>query len=511
MQRTELNWLIGELRGLSEDLGSLAEHGEQPLVLAIDQGGHASRAIVFDRTGSLIAEAFAPISTYRSGVDRVEHDAAEVLESVRIAIADVCQALGNDTSRIVAAGLATQRSSIVCWDRRDGAALSPVLSWQDRRNARWLQSWHDHAGVVKRITGLQLSPHYGVSKLRWCLDELPAVREAAARKSLAVGPLASWLLYNLLEEQPFVIDPANASRTLLWDLSLGDWSPQLTELAGIPASLLPRSVPSRHSYGTLPLPGRAVPLTACTGDQSAVPFAHGLPDGGTIYLNLGTGAFLQCPLGKDPGTSTPLLRGVVWWDAAGPRYSLEGTVNGAGSALDWLDEQTGLDDHRAAKSLTQAQVENLTIPVFLNAVSGIGSPFWMSHVESRFLGTVPKDELARVAAVIESIAFLIAANVAEMHTVQPGLTRLLASGGLSTSDYLCACIANLTGLHVERTSLREGTATGLAFLVAEAPDAWNPTADITRFTPGENKPLQQRHRRWQQAMLELQELSDQNR
>ncbi len=502
MQRDELNWLIGELRGLSGELGQLAGGDEPPLLLAIDQGGHASRAIVFDSTGREIAEAFAPVSTYRTGSDRVEHRAPEILESIQTAIADVCQSLGNDASRIAAAGLATQRSSIVCWDKRSHLELSPVLSWQDRRNSQWLKSWQPREVEVRRITGLPLSPHYGASKLKWCMDEIATVREAAARGQLMMGPLASWLLLQLFPGQPPVIDAANASRTLLWDITLGNWSPLLTGLAEIPAALLPQSVPTRHAYGTLSLPEHRVPLVVCTGDQSAVPFAHGLPDGNTLYLNLGTGAFLQCLVTGPHDEATPLLRSVLSWDEDGARYSLEGTVNGAGSALDWLDNQTGLDDHRAAHSLTREMVAELSVPVFLNGVSGVGSPFWMPHLESRFLDKGSADDLAKVTAVVESIAFLIAANVTEMRALETRLTRIMAGGGLAQSDYLCAIVADLTGLVVERSSLREATATGLAFLVAGMPATWSPAAEFARFAPTRNPSLQKRHSRWQNAMQE---------
>ena len=503
MQRDDLKWLVNELRGLSGDLGTLAGHTEPSLLLALDQGGHASRAIVFDASGREVAEAFAPVSTYRSGTDRVEHAANEILESIRTAIADVCQLLGTDVSRIKAAGLATQRSSIVCWDRRTHAALSPVLSWQDRRNAAWLKTWAADQQEIRHITGLPLSPHYGVSKLRWCLEELPAVREAALRDQLAVGPIAGWLLQQLIPDQPPVVDAANASRTLLFDIKLGNWSPRLCELADIPMTLLPQAVPTHHAFGNIALQGNSVPLMVCTGDQSAVPFAHGLPDGSTLYLNVGTGAFLQCLMTKEPTRPTSLLRSVLSWDQRAAKYSLEGTVNGAGSALDWLDDQTALDDHRAASSLTREKVAGLAIPVFLNGVSGVGSPFWIPHLESRFLDEGSSDELAKVAAVVESIAFLITANVKEMRAVEPGLARIVAAGGLSQSDYLCSCVADLTGLVVERSSLREATATGLGFLIAGSPHNWSPRAELERFSPNANAALEQRHQRWQQAMQDV--------
>src|SRR5882757_5774045 len=114
---------------------SVTQGNSAPLLLALDQGGHASRALVFDGQGRQLAQAYAAISTQRLSADRIEHDAHEVLDSLRTVIADIAHTLGNDTRRLVAAGMATQRSSIVCWDAASGEPLSPVLSWQDRRNA----------------------------------------------------------------------------------------------------------------------------------------------------------------------------------------------------------------------------------------------------------------------------------------------------------------------------------------------------------------------------------------
>jgi len=98
--------------------------------LALDQGGHASRAILFDAAGEKLDEAFAPIATHRDADgDIVEHDPAELIDSLRRVIAGVgarARAAGHD---IAAAGLATQRSSMACWSRSTGTALSPVISW----------------------------------------------------------------------------------------------------------------------------------------------------------------------------------------------------------------------------------------------------------------------------------------------------------------------------------------------------------------------------------------------
>ena len=498
MSSHDLSWLVGELRALAGDLD--ADESSPPLVIAIDQGGHASRAIAFDVHGRSVAESFAPISTFRTGKDRVEHDATEVVESIRTALADLAQSLGDRIHRVIAAGLATQRSSIACWDQRTGKPLAPILSWQDRRNAAFIERLRSHEPEIRERTGLVLSPHYGASKLRWCLDNIDAVAAAARDKRLVAGPLAAWLLRSLLDERPVAVDPANASRTQLVDRTTLDWSPALLKTFGIARDVLPRIVPNRHAFGHVQVGERSIPLVVCTGDQSAMPFAHGPINEGAVYLNIGTGAFMQ-RLTSMPLAAEGLLSSIVWLDQHADtriaRFATEGTVNGAGSAIDWLNERVE-GAHRAAVAMTREQAATLDPPVFINAVSGIGSPFWLANAESRFIGE--GNEPAQVVAVLDSIAFLIATNIERMHF---GVERIVTSGGLAANDYLCDCIAALTRLPLERSSLQEATATGLAYLIAGEPPQWQPVTAIEVIKPADDARLTERYRRWQAAMTEL--------
>lgn len=493
-----------ELRKLTSSLLELADHLEgapaaetAPLLLALDQGGHASRALVFDATGKQIAESFAPIDTRRVEPDRIEHDPVQILDSLRAVIQDVAQNLGRDAGRIAAAGLATQRSSVVCWENAGGAPLSPVLSWQDRRNHVLVETLGDKRQRIQRLTGLVLSPHYGASKLRWCLDELPAVQDALNRGALRVGPLASFILHGLLKERPLYVDPANASRTQLWNPATRDWSPELLALFGVPRHVLPECAPTRHAYGTLAVGVHEVPMVVCTGDQAAAPFADGGLRNDAIYMNAGTGAFLLIPCEHDVGDATPYLRSVLWSDRGRVIHALEGTINGAGSALDWLNERIGIDTHRAARSMKREHVAAAPIPLFINGISGVGSPYWLPHLESRFIGD--GDEVAQVAAVLESITFLAAANIAGLRQHAP-IESLAIGGGLAQSNYLCECLADLCGLTVLRSGERELTAKGLAYLIADQPANWRASAHAFSFTPQDNPGLAQRYEQWRALM-----------
>lgn len=507
----DLSWLAGELSAIRRELLPAGE--SRALTLALDQGGNSSRAVLFDAIGREVATAHVPIGTRRDG-DQVEHDAEELVQSLLTAAHDACESALAAGRPIAAAGLATQRSTVCCWDRNDGAALSPAISWQDRRHAAWLEArLGARAGWVRELTGLPLSPHYGASKLRWCLEELPAVRLAARDERLAMGPLASFLVHRLCSERPILADPANASRTLLFDPAILDWSLPLLEAFEIPRSVLPRCVGTMHDFGTLLLDGRGrVPLRACSGDQSAALFAFGPPAAGTAYVNVGTGAFVQRIVPTDV-TTLPrgLLKSVVYArtdDVQGALYCHEGTVNGGYAAVDWLRSRVALDVRRALATIGTTSPPAQTSLLFMNGVGGLGAPFWLPHFPTEFIlpdGSVAAEgaatDLEQLAAVLDSIAFLVATNVAVMQRAAP-LQRIVISGGLAACDYLCEVMAEATGLTVDRPELHEASARGIAFLAAGQPQDWQNVSIEKSFRPAGCSAIRDRYERWRAAMAE---------
>jgi glycerol kinase len=436
-----------------------------------------------------------PVATRHGAAGFVEQDALELADSIARAARDACESPAAAGRPILAAGLATQRSTIVCWERSSGRALTNAISWQDRRNAAWLERLRSRAAEIRGFTGLVLSPHYGASKLRWCLDNVPAVREAADRGDLAFGPLSSWLLYRLLDERPLAADPANASRTLLFDPATLDWSPALLDAFGIDRRWLPACVPTRHRYGHLRAGAHGIPLTACTGDQSAAAFAFGGPDGQIALVNVGTGAFVQRMVPADVPLPEGLLRSVLRSDETGAVYSHEGTVNGAGSAVDWLRGETALDLERALRSLAVRPDDE--VPLFVNGVGGLGAPYWLPGFPVEFIGD--GDDALRLAAVVESVAFLLCVNLDSMRRVAP-LQGMRISGGMACCDYLCQALADLGSIRVDRHVLTEATARGVAFLAAGEPADWQAVPLERAFLPQRNEPLAARRRRWSGEM-----------
>lgn len=468
------------------------------LFLAIDQGGHASRAMVFNLDGDVIARSEYPIKTLRPKPHFVEHDAAALLQSVRHCIEDAIQQLGDKAQKLAAAGLATQRSNVVCWDKVTGQALSPIISWQDTRAHEWLGQLELDRLDIHKTTGLFPSAHYGASKLRWCLDNIAEVRQAQAEGRLYCGPMSSYLTYHLVQEKNCVVDPVNASRTLLWHIHRKNWDQFLLEKFGIDPATLPTCVATSHDYGTLDIEGCRIPLTIVTGDQSSALYAYGDVQFDTAYVNVGTGAFVSRPSGYAMLYARRLLTSVIYSDHQESRYVLEGTVNGAGAALEWLQQQYPVDDLQKKLPLWLERVTDP--PLFLNGVAGLASPYWLADFESELQET---DNLeAKYVAVIESIAFLLNANVQEMMKFASPPQQLQISGGLAQLDGLCQRLTDLSRLPIYRPKECEATARGLAYLAAKMPKRWPENDHGDWFKPKANPILDSRFLYWEQAMLQ---------
>jgi glycerol kinase len=469
------------------------------LTLAIDQGTHASRALVVEDTGRIVASASRDIGLARPQPGWAEQDGDEVIASIFAAAAEALAALGARKREVARAGLSCQRSSAVCWERASGKPLSPVFSWQDRRAHAWISSLEAaHGEAVHRRTGLYLSPHYGASKLRWALDHLPAVRAALESGTLAWGPMESFLVQRLTRERSFFAEPQCAARTQLWNLHERDWDAELLALFGLPAGFLPASVPTIHAWGTLEAGGLAVPITAVNGDQSAAVFAFGWPEEDCAYVNIGTSAFVQRAQAGAPRHVPRSLTGIILAQGDLTVYTVEGNVNGAGTALEWLERELGIED--AVGQLPGWLERPGEPPLFLNGIAGLGGPFWKADFESRFVGA--GEPWQKAVAVVESMAFLLQANLDHIGQHVPPARRVRVSGGVSRLDGLCRRLAAVSGLPVHRREDPEASARGIAYLAAGRPAGWNTAAPEEVFAPRADAGLRARYGRWRELMRE---------
>ena len=151
----------------------LPDRNRSTCYLVVDQGGHASRAVVLDGSGVILDQAERSLETHHPRDGFVEHDPDQLVRSIRESLEELTNRAESLINDVLCAGIVTQRSNVICWSRRTGEALSPVMSWQDIRGKSQIESLGCHADKIHEKTGLFPSAHYGATKLRWSLENIP--------------------------------------------------------------------------------------------------------------------------------------------------------------------------------------------------------------------------------------------------------------------------------------------------------------------------------------------------
>jgi len=438
------------------------------VLLAIDQGTTGTTCIVFSLDGEELGRAYAEFGQSFPRPGWVEHDAAEIL-AVTLAVAnEALDEVGVMPGYLEGIGITNQRETTVVWDRETGKPLGPAIVWQDRRTAARCGELREagHEQMIRERTGLVLDSYFSATKIEWLLSNVEACGDAARSGRALAGTIDSWLIWNLTGEH--VTDPSNASRTLLFDINTGQWDPELLNLFGVPAAMLPRVVPSVGVIApTRPdlLSGRSAPISGVLGDQQSALFGQGCFSPGEAKATYGTGSFILMNSGRSaPTPAEGLLSTVAWGIGDRLDYALEASVFVAGAAVQWLRDGLGLIESAAETEDLAASLSGNDGVHFVPALTGLGSPWWDADARGTITGLTRGTTKAHIVrATLEGIAFQVADAVDAMRSASGAdLVELRADGGATANSWLMQFQADLLGVEVSVPEIAETTALGAA-------------------------------------------------
>ncbi|MEL7541920.1 MAG: glycerol kinase GlpK [Pseudomonadota bacterium] len=468
------------------------------LILVIDEGTSSTRAIVFD-------QAFIPVSQAQSEVGLtypddgwVEQDGQEIWEKTLQVCRDAIAAAGG-VERIAAIGITNQRETTLIWDRQTGHPIAPAIVWQDRRTAAACAELVDagHEPAVQAATGLLIDPYFSGTKIGWLLENVEGARAQAEAGALAFGTVDSYLIWHLTAGQVHATDITNASRTLIYPLSLseaGAWSQEMMDVFGVPEALLPKVLPSGANFGVTDpdLFGRSIPILSAIGDQQAALVGQSCTTPGTAKITYGTGAFLVANTGQTTPRSQNRLLGTLGYGHQGgsAAFALEGAIFNAGTVIQWLRDEMGLiADAPASEAKAAALSDNGGI-YLVPAFTGLGAPHWDANARGTISGltrAATADHIVRAG--LEAAAYqtheLLEAFAADGANVE----LLRVDGGMAANDWLMQFVADICQRPVERPDFMEMTALGAAALVGiqlgwVSEEEWESrTAPGRRFEP----------------------------
>ena len=438
-------------------------------VLAIDQGTSGTKAVVVDVDLRVLACVEEPVTPSTTDGGEAEHDPRALLDSV---LSTGRRALAEAGVSVAAVALANQGESVLAWDPASGTPYTPVLVWHDRRAHAVVEALSGHRDELEAITGLPLDPYFGAPKMTW-------IREHLTRDGV-VSSSDAWLVHQLCGA--FVTDSSTASRMMLTDIRVGDWSDRALEIFGLRRDELPRIVDNLTVVGTTDLFGQKnLPVVGLVVDQQAALLAQHCLSPGESKCTYGTGAFLLAHTGRDVVTTSGLIPSVAWNTGSGDEFCLDGQVLTAGSALGWLVDvgllpaATSLDD-------VASSVADSAGVTFVPSFAGLAAPQWRPDARAAIGGLGLGHTSGHVArAFAEGLASLVA-ELARRSAAASGspLSVLRADGGLTRSRVLMQTQADLLQAPVEVHSSPHATALGAAALA----QAWaQGTTDLARVVP----------------------------
>ncbi len=454
---------------------------------ALDQGTTSTRFMIFDHAGEPVARHQVEHRQIYPQAGWVEHDAAEIRDRVAEVVRGALASSGLTAADLAAVGITNQRETTVAWDRTTGEPLANAIVWQDMRTDRLVADLGGADGPdrFRARTGLPLATYFAGPKMRWMLDNVPAVRAALDDGRLAFGTVDAWCIWNLTggpRGGVHVTDVTNASRTMLMDLGTLDWHPGLLDAIGIPSEALPRIRSSSEVYGTGVGDLAGVPIAGALGDQQAALFGQTCFAVGEAKNTYGTGCFMLLNTGTKPVPSkSGLLTTLGYKIGDQPAvYCLEGSIAITGALVQWLRDNLGMIK-------TSPEIEDLAKTVddnggvyFVPAFSGLFAPYWRNDARGVIAGLtryVNKGHIAR--AVLEATAWQTR-EVLDAMNADSGvaLTALKVDGGMVFNELLMQFQSDVLAVPVIRPKVAETTALGAAYAAGLAVGFWNAVEDL---------------------------------
>ena len=456
-------------------------------IMALDSGTTSNRCILFNEAGQIQAMAQKEFTQIFPKPGWVEHDAEEIFATQLEVAKQAVSNAGVAASEIAAIGITNQRETTIVWDKHTGQPVYNAIVWQCRRTADYCDQlvnagWVD---TIRHKTGLVIDPYFSGTKVRWILENVPGARERAEKGDLLFGTVETWLIWKLTGGRVHVTDYSNASRTMLFNIHTLTWDEEILELMEIPASMLPKAVPSSQVYGYTDAAffGAPVAIAGAAGDQQSALFGQACFAPGDSKCTYGTGAFLLMNTGNTPIASKNGLVTTIAWGLNGQvTYALEGSIFVAGAAIQWLRDELQFlvsagDSEYMAKKVTDTNGCYI-VPAF----TGLGAPHWDAYARGTMVGlTRGTNKYHIIRATLDSIAYQTADVLRAMEAdAEVPLGKLKVDGGASANNYLLQSQADISMNTVVRPRCVETTAMGAAYLAGLAVGYWKDLDDIRR-------------------------------
>ncbi len=467
---------------------------EKKYVAAVDQGTTSTRFMIFTHDGKVVGYHQLEHEQIYPKAGWVEHDPMEIWARTQEVIKGALEKTGVKPEEIAAIGVTNQRETTIVWDKKTGKPYYNAIVWQCTRTKEICDELEKEGGQdrFRAKTGLPIATYFSGPKIKWILENVPGVREAAERGDALFGNIDTWEIWWLTggpNGGAHITDVSNASRTMLMNLKTLDWDQEILDIMGIPRQMLPEIRPSSdpkiYGYTTKDGPlGAEIPVCGDLGDQQAALVGQTCYSPGEAKNTYGTGCFMLMNTGTEavPSKSGLLTTLAYKFGDAPAVYALEGSIAITGALVQWLRDNLEFFKTSPEIEPCARSVEDNGGIYFVPAFSGLFAPYWRSDARGVIVGLtryIKKGHICRAA--LEATAYQTREVLDAMEKDSGvALKALKVDGGMVVNELLMQFQADILGVPVIRPTVTETTALGAAYAAGLAVGFWNNTDELRK-------------------------------
>ncbi len=483
-------------------------------IIAIDQSTSSTKALLFDEQCRIVARTNVDHKQYYPQTGWVEHDAEEIYQNMVKAISQ----LPLQEEAVYSIALTNQRETAVVWNKATGKPIANAVVWQDTRGAELCHQLRAEGKMdtVMAKSGLLIDPNFSASGVKWLLDNIEGARQQAQCGELLMGTIDTWLIWRLTGGKVHATDYTNASRTMLFNIHTMQWDDDLLALFDIPRSMMPEVMPCDAIYGETTVEGvfaAPIQIAGVLGDSHGALVGQMCFTKGSGKVTYGTGSSVMVNIGEEPKPAPAGLVTSVGYSAFGKTYyGFEGNIYSTGATLKWIADQLQLVGHPSEMEALATSVSDNGGVYIVPAFSGLGAPWWQSHVKGAVFGlTFATTKAHFLRAALESIAYQIKDLVDVMARATGGrLQEICADGGPTKNQFLMQFQANMLETPVVCTEVDDASALGAVIMNGFARGLWKsfdeviPLRKVTKvYQPEDDAQRFSLYQQWRNAVNQL--------